>query len=221
MKKKKQNRQTLMMILCLLILVIITSSVTYAFFSYMKEGLTENVIKTGNITFVYEEIEGKEAAISITDAFPMTDEVGKSQTKAGEVFNFKVISNTTTNTSIPYVITARMKETSTLDQSAVKIYLTEVTSTSETELVLSNYDKLGLAANIPEGITERQLYTDIVPAKSTNYEKNYRLRMWIDDSVDYSAKVDEAGNNTYPYNDKSFTVTVNVYANSTVVNDGN
>ena len=41
--------------------------------------------------------------------------------------------------------------------------------------------------------------------------------MWIDNSVDFSPVKDESGNDIYPYNNKTFTLTVNVYANGQVV----
>lgn len=216
MVKKKQNQKYLILTIFLLLLVMITFSATYAFFTYFGEGLTENVIQTGNITFIYEEIEANGAGIGITDAYPMSDFNGKKQTGPGKVFNFKILSNTSSKTSIPYIITARMKNDSTLSQNAVKLYLTEINNTVETELALNNYDKFGLAANIPEGIVERQIHSDIVPAGATDYEKNYRLRMWIDENTDFSQNED----GTYPFNNKTFTVNINVYANSSVVSVG-
>lgn len=213
-KKKDSKKSSIILVLALLCLVTITCGVSYSFFNYVGLGTTENVIETGSITFIYEEVESNGAGISISNAFPMSDELGKKQTAAGEVFNFKILSNNKNATSIPYIIAARMKKDSTLDQSAVKLFLTEVDKTGEIELALNNYSKFGLASDIPEGIVERQLYADVVPANTKDYEKNYRLRMWIDDELDFSQNED----GTYPYNNKSFAVTVNVYANSKVVN---
>ena len=74
----KKSTGLLLSILGVISLVLITAGVTYAFFSYAKQGTTENVIKTGTITFLYDELEGVGNGIKITDAIPMTDEVGKA-----------------------------------------------------------------------------------------------------------------------------------------------
>lgn len=213
MKNKENQRKILIVVVLLLSLIFITFTATYAFFTYIGEGLTENVIETGNITFIYEEVEKNGAGISITDAFPMSDEKGKTQTGSGKVFNFKVKSSTISSLSVPYIITARLDNNSTLAEDAVKIYLTQVDGTTETELLLNKYSNLGNVANIPEDITERQLHSDIVPAGATDYEKNYRLRMWIDEDTNFSQNED----GTYPYNNKTFSIKVNVYADSRVV----
>ena len=215
MNKKKG---LVLSILGVLSLVAITAGVTYAFFNYAKEGTTENTITTGTITFVYEEVEAQGAGISISDALPVSDTVGKAQSGAGNVFNFKVTSKTMNSASIPYTVTARMKADSDLPQSAVKMYLTEVSGENETEVLLNTYDQLNQTSVVStDTAIEKVIYTDTVPSGSTNYEKNFRLRMWIPDTINFSPVKDENGQDVYPYNGKTFTVTVNVYANAEVV----
>ena len=215
MNKKKSLVLSLIGVLSL---VIITAGVTYAFFNYAKEGTTENTITTGTITFVYEEVEAQGAGISISDALPVSDTVGKAQSGAGNVFNFKVTSKTMNSASIPYTVTARMKADSDLPQSAVKMYLTEVSGENETEVLLNTYDQLNQTSVVStDTAIEKVIYTDTVPSGSTNYEKNFRLRMWIPNTINFSPVKDENGQDVYPYNGKKFTVTVNVYANAEVV----
>lgn len=192
-------------------IVLITAGVTYAFFSYTKEGVTENTITTGTITFLYTEVEQAGAGISIEDALPTTDEVGKAQTGAGNVFNFTVTATTAGQASIPFEVTARMKDTSTLDQDAIKLYLTEVDGDNETQLLLNTYNNLTqTSVAVPGGTVEKTIYTDTVAANST-YAKDFRLRLWVPEAIDYSEG---------DYNGKEFTVTVNVYANAEVVKVG-
>lgn len=216
MNKKKTMLLTLVSILTL---TLITLGVSLAFFNYMKKGTTENSVKTGTITFLYTEVDAKGAGISIEDALPMTDEQGKAQTGNGNVFNFKVTSTTTKDVSIPYEVTARQSKDSTLDNKMVRIYLTEVDGNTEKQLLLDNYNNLNQTSQslVKAGVIEKTIYTDTVPASSTNYEKNFRLRMWVDENTDFSPVKDEDGNDTYPYNGKTFTVTVNVYSNGKVV----
>ena len=216
MNKKKTMLLTLVSILTL---TLITLGVSLAFFNYMKKGTTENSVKTGTITFLYTEVDAKGAGISIEDALPMTDEQGKAQTGNGNVFNFKVTSTTTKDVSIPYEVTARQSKDSTLDNKMVRIYLTEVDGNAEKQLLLDNYSNLNQTSQslVKAGVIEKTIYTDTVPASSTNYEKNFRLRMWVDENTDFSPVKDEDGNDTYPYNGKTFTITVNVYSNGKVV----
>jgi len=212
-----KNKKGLMLSLLGIIgLIAITAGVTYAFFNYAKEGTTDNAITTGTITFLYTEVSGVGRGISIDDAFPISDTQGKAQTGEGKVFDFKVTSTTQMDASIPYEVTARKKTGSTLDESAVKLYLTTVDGSTETEVLLDNYNNLDQTSKVnADTYTEKTIYTGRVPANESNYEQNFRLRMWIDSDVKFSPNPD----GTYPYNDKTFTITVNVYANAKVVTE--
>ena len=215
----KNKKSLLLSVIAVVMLLVITIGVSYAFFSYTKKGTTENSIKTGTITFLYTEVTGVGKGIKIEDSLPISDDQGKLLTGSGNVFEFKITSDTLSNTSIPYEVTARKSSNSTLDEKAVKVYLTEVDG-EESELLLDNYSNLkGTDTNVPEGIVEKTLYKGKVPANTTKYEKNFKLRMWLDEGIDFSPVKDEDGNDTYPYNGKTFTLTVNVYANANVVTD--
>ena len=114
------------------------------------------------------------------------------------------------NSNIGYQVTARKKTGSTLANSAVKVYLTEVNGT-EQELLLSKYSELSQTDKVDiSKYDERILYEATVPANTSNYEKNFRLRMWVSDDTDFTDG---------SMNDKTFTLTVNVYADGKVVTD--
>ena len=215
----KNKKNLVLSVIAIVMLLVVTIGVSYAFFSYTKKGTTENSIKTGTITFLYTEVTGVGKGIKIEDSLPISDDQGKLLTGSGNVFEFKITSDTLSNTSIPYEVTARKSSNSTLDEKAVKVYLTEVDG-EESELLLDNYSNLKETdTTIPEGIVEKTLYKGKVPANTTKYEKNFKLRMWLDEGIDFSPVKDEDGNDTYPYNGKSFTLTVNVYANANVVTE--
>ena len=168
------------------------------------------MVKTGSITFLYTEVSGVGKGISLTEAYPVADSIGKVQVGEGKVFDFKVTSNISMNSSIGYQVTARKKTGSTLANSAVKVYLTEVNGT-EQELLLSKYSELDQTDKVDSSkFDERILYEATVPANTSNYEKNFRLRMWVSDDTDFSDG---------SMNDKTFTITVNVYADGKVVTD--
>ena len=159
---------------------------------------------------MYTEVSGVGKGISLTDAYPVADSIGKVQVGEGKVFDFKVISNISMNSSIGYQVTARKKTGSTLSNSAVKVYLTEVNGT-EQELLLSKYSELSQTDKVDSSkFDERILYEGTIPANTSNYEKNFRLRMWVSDDTDFSDG---------SMNDKTFTLTVNVYADGKVVTD--
>ena len=205
---KNKKKQIIITLVAIISLIVITVGVTYAFFNYAKEGTTDNTIQTGSITFLYTEVSGVGKGISLTEAYPVADSIGKVQTGEGKVFDFKVTSNISMNSSIGYQVTARKKTGSTLDDSAVKVYLTEVNGT-EQELLLSKYSELDQTDKIDANkYTEKVLYESRVPANTSNYEKNFRLRMWVSDDTDFTDGI---------MNDKTFTVSVNVYADGKVV----
>ena len=207
---KNKKKQIIITLISIISLIVITVGVTYAFFNYAKEGTTDNTIKTGTITFLYTEVSGVGKGISLTEAYPVADSIGKVQLGEGKVFDFKVTSNISMNSSIGYQVTARKKTGSTLANSAVKVYLTEVNGT-EQELLLSKYSELSQTDKVDiSKYDERILYEATVPANTSNYEKNFRLRMWVSDDTDFSDG---------SMNDKTFTLTVNVYADGKVVTD--
>ena len=207
---KNKKKQIIITLVAIISLIVITVGVTYAFFNYAKEGTTDNTIKTGSITFLYTEVSEVGKGIGLTEAYPVADSIGKVQVGEGKIFDFKVTSNISMNSSIDYQVTARKKTGSTLANNAVKVYLTEVNGT-EQELLLSKYSELSQTDRVDANkYIEKVLYEDTVPANTKNYEKNFRLRIWVSDDTDFSDG---------SMNDKTFTLTVNVYADGKVVTD--
>ena len=153
----KNKKSLVLSVIAVVMLLVITIGVSYAFFNYTKKGTIENSIKTGSITFLYTEVKGVGKGIRIEDSLPISDDQGKLLTGSGNVFEFKITSDTLSNTSIPYEVTARKSSNSTLDEKAVKVYLTEVDG-EESELLLDNYSNLKETdTKIPEGIVEKTL----------------------------------------------------------------
>ena len=207
---KNKKKQIIITLIAIISLIVITVGVTYAFFNYSRTGTTDNVVKTGGITFLYTEVSGVGKGISLTEAYPVADSIGKVQVGEGKVFDFKVTSNISMNSSIGYQVTARKKTGSTLANSAVKVYLTEVNGT-EQELLLSKYSELSQTDKVDSSkYDEKILYEATVPANTANYEKNFKLRMWVSDDTDFTDG---------SMNDRTFTLTVNVYADGKVVTD--
>ena len=206
--KSNKKKQIFLTLVAVLSLILITIGVSYSLFTYSKTGVTDNVVKTGKINFLYTEVSGIGKGISLTDTFPISDEEGKLQTGEGKVFDFKITSTIEMNSSISYEVTVRKKSDSTLAEDKVKLYLTEVDGT-EQEILLAKYSSLPqTSTKVPDGVVEKTIYEGEVSANTSSYEKNFRLRMWLDNDTDFS---DGSMNN------KTFTVTVNVYANGKVL----
>ena len=118
----------------------------------------------------------------------------------------------------------------TLDEENVRVYLTKVSMEDdeeiETQVVLNDYDELSTETN--NGYQEEVLYSDNVPEGSRNYSQKYRLRMWVNEDTDFSPIKDnngeyivdqETGDYVYNNQGKTFSITVNVYADGRVITD--
>ena len=198
--KKKKSTGLLLSILGVISLILITAGVTYAFFSYAKQGTTENTIRTGTITFVYNEKTS--TGLTIENALPQSDATGMADNANG--FEFTVTSKTPSTAYIDYIVTARMKADSTLPQDQVKLYLTSSVPsgataehngtgygslTGDTAGSISTFAALGNVQSvsdvidgttIPAGTVEKVIYKGRIAAgQSSDYTRTFKLNMWL------------------------------------------
>lgn len=175
----KEKKQMLFSILGLLLLLVVTFGSTYAFFNYSKTGTVDNVIQTGTLSFSYTDVTN---GINLTNAVPISDEAGKAQTGSGNVFDFTISSNTSA-IGMNYTVRAVKSSTSTLtEDDYVKLYLTDITTGTESVIV----DATTYQALPNHSAGGKTLYTASIPQGETNYSKSFRLRMWVDQNVDFS-----------------------------------
>lgn len=187
-KEKRKRKQLILSILGILSLILITSGVTVALFTYTKLGETENTITVGTIKFLYTENTGVGKGITITNALPVSDTVGKGYSTDGYVFDFQIEGENSGNEVIPYEVTLRQKADSTLDSRIVKVYLTNMNEDADTELVAPTlYSALPQTTVDVDTNIEKTLYNGSVAGGETDYLQEFRLRMWIDESADFSA----------------------------------
>ncbi len=181
-KKKDNNnsKQILLSVLGVAILIVAVVGVSFAAFSYSKTGTQVNTITTGTISMNYVESDN---AINLTNALPMTDDVGKALADENQYFDFTVSANITGTTTINYAITGEKVEgESTLPDAGVKVYLTDMDDDADSEILpptkLSTLDKTAAseASGAPEG--QFKLTTGTFSATSSH---KYRLRMWVAD----------------------------------------
>ncbi len=194
MFKKKEN---IVIIVLLVVMILALIGVSYAAYTYSGLGTKVNTITTGSITMTYTESSN---TISLTGALPTTDKTGKVRLNSGEYFDFTVSSKISGNININYEISAK-KESGTLEDKYIKLYLTRVKEDGTEEELMSpeNYNEEA-SSNEYTGrpANEMSLYTSSMSSSESN---NYRLRMYVDES--YNPQGDGGG--------KTFSVRVNVY----------
>ena len=101
-------------------LLLAVIGVTFAAFNYSKTGEKVNTITTGTIIMSYiEETNG----INLTNAFPMTDDIGMTLDKENQYFDFTVSATITGDIDIAMDINRALKESNSkdLNEYAAKI----------------------------------------------------------------------------------------------------
>lgn len=192
-KGKKSVRNILLCILILVILVISVISLSFASFQKEKQDDSSNSIKTGNISMNYtESVNG----ISINNAMPISDTVGKSLNGEGECFDFTINTTIAGDVSLEYEIAAIKDETSTIPDSNIKLYLEQQVSGSYEQIMAPTvFTPIESKSNV--GSPAGSMILKTVTKEKTSSD-NYRLRMWIDENATVGLA-------------QTYTIKVNVY----------
>lgn len=183
-----------------------------AYFSHARGGLKENSIKIGDITFQYIESGSVGNGISITDAFPISDEEGKLLIGEGNIFDFKITANLSSDV-LEYEVVVDKLESSTLPLDAVKFYLTDITNGVEKEIstTINSDNKVKTLDEFLDteilGATGKTIYQGTIGRNIKGYEKKFRARMWINEEIDWT-------DNSYMNTSGKFRI--NVYANTSL-----
>lgn len=179
-KKEDNLTKITLSLIFVIILFISVICITYAVFSYSREGMVKNVINTGTITFSYAETSN---GITLTNAMPISDSIGKNLEKSGDsnsYFDFNVSCKMTNTDRIQYEIyTTKDAETNEVDEKYVKIYLTD----KITDKPLSGYDEeVPTYYNLKDSISKdnaKELYRGSFTSSGV---QSFRLRMWLDEN---------------------------------------
>ena len=202
-----KKKALILSIIGLISLIIVTIGITYAVFTYTKLGTTDNTVTSGTLKFLYTENTGVKTGIKLTNALPISDTQGKALDGDNNVFDFSIEATNTGTEVIPYEVTLRKKNASTLGEENVKVYLTDRTESQESSILeATKYSEL-IQTNINVGNEiEKTIYNGTVNGGEVSYRKDFRLRMWIDEQ-----------SNQDDINGKEFTAMVNVYANAELI----
>lgn len=162
----KYSREIVTSILGIMILVLLLFSTSYAVFVENAKGVKINSLTTGYLSLSYTDSEGN--VISLTDALPVSDEVGKI---SGNEFEFKVSNSFSKEINYDIVIEELVSE---IDSKYLKIYLTD-----DAGKILVGKDNVpGLSMfEITDVLGERILYSD----KLSSEDKTFKLRVWVSD----------------------------------------
>ena len=197
MSKNKDNSRIILIIIFIIILIIAVIGASYAAIFYSKTGEKINTVTTGTLMMSYSENSN---GINLVDAVPMSDEVGKSLSEERQYFDFSVSAtiNENSNVMLNYIITAVKDVSSNLPDNAIKVYLTDVTSGIETQVLApTNVSLLALTDNISDAPNGQYVLLN------SNFNKTetrqYRLRMWIDN------------NYSLPDDIRTYKIRINVY----------
>lgn len=197
---KNDSKSKLLIITAIIVLIIAVIGVSYAAIFYSKIGDEVNNVSTGTIVMSYTENTN---GIYLTNASPMSDEVGRTLTDENLYFDFTVNATMSGNANVDYVISASKDSYSTLEDSAVKVYLTSLNGSNET-VVLAPTKVSSLRSTNDISYVPNNQYVILESNFTKSESRNYRLRMWLSD--DY----------VLPSISQTYMMRVNVYANMSV-----
>ena len=178
MIKKDSNNKLFIIIVCLFIFIIMVIGVSMATFTYTKENKSINTISTGNVYLNYTEDTN---GINITNAYPMSDEVGKTLTNEEQFFDFTVEAKISGDVVANYEVSAEKEASSTLNNDEVKLYLEKKVNNSYQEVMApKNFTPLKESTDLGTMARAMLLDTGTLSKRST---VSYRLRMWVADTT--------------------------------------
>ncbi len=187
-----QERKIGFSILGIALLLVFVYIVSLAAFNFSQKGIRENKIQSGTVSMNYLE---DDAGISITNAYPISDDTGKKLT--GEesdlgimelskaYFDFTVSVTASADTTIQYEILGENISTEpSLGEEFVKIYLTDG---DESETPMKGFDEekvptFSTFKPVSSNSKQRILYKGTF-TKAEESQK-FRLRMWVADTYE-------------------------------------
>jgi hypothetical protein len=172
-----------------LLFLIAVVGVSYAAYTFIGTGTTENVITTGQLTVAFEEQNN----ILIKNRYPETDAEGLANTDANSQMTFTVSSDITGDATINYAIgLTDIVEGATLKQDHIKIYLTKngsvASNFTENEGKTIKYFENYIAIGYLDGHAIAQ---GSVTGTQTD---TYTLKAWIDENYDLPSNDTSSGN---------------------------
>ncbi len=209
MAQKEQKRmktvRTLTLILLVMSLFLLLGGVTFAVYSKLLKGTTNNIIQAGTLAFSYDESSFQQNGVQIENAFFTPDDIGKRLSGTHEYFDFSVNAQSTL-ADISYQVLVIKQNQSTLDEGLVKVYVTTKNGQVETSSPLVEKEGRVLTYKdlvSPSDGVGKIVYNGIVLKGDKNYHQDFRLRLWLSNDEEVMESI----------NNKVFSVKVKVVAN--------
>ena len=197
--ENNNSKEVLLSVLGIAILVVAVVGVSFAAFNFSQSGNVENNITTGTINMTYSEPEN---GINLVNALPMSDEQGMLLSGNNQYFDFTIDTtiNGSGSTTINYAITA-VKGDSTVDDSAIKVYLTSMDNTADSEILApTKISELSVTTGSEKYQAPSGEFILTTGTLTNSVSHSYRLRMWVADdfstltsSGEYRLKVNVYG----------------------------
>ena len=197
--ENNNSKEVLLSVLGVAILVVVVIGVSFAAFNFSQSGDVENNITTGTINMTYSEPEN---GINLVNALPMSDEQGMLLSGNNQYFDFTIDTtiNGSGSTTINYAITA-VKGDSTVDDSAIKVYLTSMDNTADSEILApTKISELSVTTGSENYQAPSGEFILTTGTLTNSVSHSYRLRMWVADdfstltsSGEYRLKVNVYG----------------------------
>ena len=193
-KEEEKVKNILISLIIVTVLVLTVLGLSFATFQQEHKNDNSNSITTQNISMNYTESEN---GITIVNAVPTPDSVGKLLNGKSEYFDFTINVTLAKNTKVKYEIAAIKDKDSTIPDENIKLYLEQQVSGSYEEAMPPTiYTPLKEQSEIGSPIGSMKLKT---VEKDKSGADNYRLRMWIREgapievSQEYTVKVNVYG----------------------------
>ncbi len=173
-EEKKTHGSLIISLLALLILLVAVIGISFATITFTNDKSGSNTLNTGKLTMTYTENTN---GISIVNAVPISDDIGKKLNGKDEYFDFTVGTIIKGTATVLYEISAEKDINSTLKNDEVKLYLEKkVGATYESVIDPQVFTPLEKKTdwNTPKG---NMLLTTGKSSKTENIQ--YRLRMWV------------------------------------------
>jgi len=193
----KKGVQIGVVVFSVLALLLISMGVSYALVQYPEEEYNHDIRYDDEIKFLYTTNLEDFRGVMITDFTPVSDVVGKDMSLDYSYFDFKVVANVPLDEEYEYEITLKKSENSTIDDSMVKVYLTEIKddvvlmmdSCINNDGTVKTYKELSNSTLIGSQ-EDKTLYSGIATG---NYARNFRLKIWLSEDADLSEFLNEDG----------------------------
>ena len=169
----KKNKKKLSLYYGLLVTVICIIGVSFAWFRLYLSQTENNTIASR--TCFNTTLTEDTSKISITDAFPITDEDGLKQTP----FTFTIKNNCNSYVKVYITIDSTYSEstdTSYLKDNYMKVNISPKGTTTGKSVILGSQTLTDLENN-------RKSYVIVSTGLKANEEKSYDLRIWMDSAV--------------------------------------